>query len=443
MKNYRILLVANSFFFGAVGVMMPLLSLYLQELGADLALISIILTSAVGVALAGNFAWGWLADRTGRRKPFYIAGLLGMAVGYLWLSQANSIAMAWPARLLDGLGMAAVYTLGLTLAGDTLDTSTSKGRSIGLFRGLGSLAWAVGAFMGGRIADMFSVSAAFVLCSGLMAAAALLALLLTDVKPPIKSPARPSIKQAAGTDAAGTPPLAPPKAGRLGGLPLFYLAGVMLWTAVDYASSTMWPNYMASVGFSKTAISSLWSLAAFFEMPAMVIFGGLSDVVGRTIMLIAGGFGIAAVQVGYVLFVQSVPILLGIQVARGLSLGSYTSAAMTYAAESGTQATRGSSSGIFYATSSAGQLAGTLLAGTLAQAYGFTALYLTCAALATASGICFLALRYKRARRGGAGGSLGRTTSRRWGTSRKWFAAARAAAAAASLCATRSASAEP
>jgi MFS family permease len=399
MKNYRILLVANSLFFGAVGVMMPLLSLYLQDLGADLALISIILTSAVVVALAGNFFWGWLADRTGRRKSFYIAGLLGMAVGYLWLSQANTIAMAWPARLLDGLGMAAVYTLGLTLAGDTLDTSSSKGRSIGLFRGLGSLAWAVGAFTGGHLADLFSVSAAFILCSVLMVAAALIALLLADVKPPVNSPAQSPTQLPAGTDAAvAQPSLAQPKAGRLAGLPLFYLAGVMLWTAVDYASSTMWPNYMASVGYSKTAISSLWSLAAFFEMPALIIFGGLSDVVGRTIMLIAGGFGIAAVQVGYVLFVQSLPILLGIQVARGLGLGSYTSAAMTFAAESGTQETRGSSSGVFYATSSAGQLAGTLLAGTMAQAFGFTALYLTCAVLATASGICFLALRHRRSR---------------------------------------------
>ena len=179
----------------------------------------------------------------------------------------------------------------------------------------------------------------------------------------------------------------------MGGLPLLYLAGVMIWTAVDYASSTMWPNYMASFGYSKTAIGSLWSLAAFFEMPAMVVFGGLSDVMGRTIMLIAGGFSIALVQIGYILFVQSLPLLLGIQVVRGLGLGSYTSAAMTYAAEHGTQETRGSNSGLFFATSSAGQLAGTLLGGTMAQAFGFTALYLTCAALATASGICFLALR--------------------------------------------------
>jgi MFS family permease len=281
--------------------------------------------------------------------------------------------------LLNGLGFAAVFTLGLTLAGDTLDTSSRKGRSIGLYRGLGSLAWAAGAFGGGRIADLFSISAAFLVCSALFAAAAAVALLLHDVKV---------------VTVAARPVRAAPGAARpLGGLPLLYLAGVMIWTAVDYASSTMWPNYMASFGYSKTAIGSLWSLAAFFEMPAMVVFGGLSDVMGRTIMLVAGGFSIALVQIGYILFVQSLPILLGIQVVRGLGLGSYTSAAMTYAAEHGTQATRGSNSGLFFATSSAGQLAGTLLGGTMAQAFGFTALYLTCAALATCAGLCFLALR--------------------------------------------------
>ena len=197
MKNYRILLVVNCLFFGAVGIMMPLQTLYLQELGADLALISLILTSSVAVALGGNVVWGWLADRTGRRKPFYIAGLAGAAVGYLWLSRAPTVAAAWPALLLNGLGIAAVFTLGLTLAGDSLDTSSRKGRSIGLYRGLGSLAWAAGAFVGGRIADMYSIAAAFLVCSGLLAAAAVVARLLRDVKVagPVAAPAvRPRLR---------------------------------------------------------------------------------------------------------------------------------------------------------------------------------------------------------------------------------------------------------
>ena len=88
---------------------------------------------------------------------------------------------------------------------------------------------------------------------------------------------------------------------------MLFLVGVALWTAAHLASTTMWPNYMASFGYSKTTISSLWSLAALVEMPAMYITGALSDTMGRAIMLAAGGFSIALVQIGYMLFVQSLP----------------------------------------------------------------------------------------------------------------------------------------
>jgi MFS family permease len=390
MKNYYVVLVANSLVFGVAGIMMPLLTLYLQGLGADLALISVILTSAYVVVLAGSFAWGWLADRIGRRKPLFVAGLAISAASYLWLAQGSSIAAVWPARLLDGLGLAAVATLGLTLVGDTLDTSTRKGRSIGFFRGVGSLTWAAGALAGGWITDTYSFQAAFLLCSGLLFAAVLVALLLQEVKA-VRSPAAPV--QGDAKPAAS--------------LPLLFLVGVAVWTAVDYASSSMWPNYLASLGFSTTAISGFWSLAALFEMPAMVLFGGLSDFIGRTILLAAGGFGIALVQIGYILFVQSLPALLGIQVVRGLALGSYTATAMTFAAEHGSPERRGSNSGLFFGVSSAGQLAGTMLGGTVAQAFGFTTLYLICAVLAVGAGCCFLGLRRSEVRAQRLGGHLG------------------------------------
>jgi MFS family permease len=379
MNNYRILTLVNFLAFIAIGINSPLLTLYLQGLGADFALISVILTSAILVALIGNPAWGWLADRLGRRKPLYIAGLAGAALGYFWLSAANGVAMAWPARLLDALSMAGVSTLGLTLMGDTLDASNRKGRSMGLTRGLASLAFAAGAFAGGRLADAFGISSVFLVCGAFLTAAALVALLLQEVKPA-------STGTTIGVSPTGSRP-------RALGLPVLFLAGVILWTAAHVASTSMWPNYMSANGYSKTTISSLWSLAALIEMPAMWLGGALSDITGRAVVLAAGGVLIAVVQIGYMLLVAYLPALLGVQVVRGFGFGSYTSAAMTFAAEVGGKAQRGGNSGLFNTAGSAGQLVGSLLGGMLVQAAGFNTLYLVCAGLAVSSAICFLLLR--------------------------------------------------
>jgi MFS family permease len=257
---------------------------------------------------------------------------------------------------------------------------------MGLLRGSASLVWALGAFAGGRIADAFSLQAAFLICGGMFAASALIALLLRETRPEV-NPEGTAARQPVASPTPG--PARPPVR-----LPVLFLAGVVLWGAADMASSTMWPNYLGSLGYSKTTISSLFSLAAFVEMPAMVLFGTLSDLVGRTLMLAAGGFVFALVQAAYILFVHNLPLLLGIQVVRGFGFGSYTSAAMAYTAEQGGHADRGSNSGMFNAMSAAGQLTGTMLGGTIAQAFGFTTLYALCAVFAACAGACFLALRH-------------------------------------------------
>lgn len=378
MNNYRILTLVNFLAFIAIGVNLPLLTLYLQGLGASYALISLILTSTILVALVSNPAWGWLADRLGRRKPLYVAALAGAALGCFWLSAAGSIATAWPARLLDALSMAGVSTLGLTLMGDTLDASQRRGRSMGLTRGLASLAFAGGAFIGGRLADAFGISSVFLVCGVFLAAAALAALALQEVKP---------------APAVNKVDISPPQRAPALGLPVLFLGGVTLWTAAHVASTSMWPNYMEANGYSKTSISSLWSLAALIEMPAMWLGGALPDITGRAVVLAAGGIFIAAVQIGYLLLVASLPALLGVQVVRGFGFGGYTAALMTFAAEVGGKAQRGGNSGLFNTAGSAGQLAGNLLGGMLVQAAGFHTLLLVCAGLAVCSAFCFLLLR--------------------------------------------------
>lgn len=249
MNNYRILTLINLLTLVAIGISSPLFTLYLQELSATFALISLIITGAMVAMLAGNAVWGWLADWLQARKRLFVAALVGTAIAYFWLSAADNLAMAWLARLLNDVSMAGVATSSLALMGDMLDASAHKGRSMGFFRGLGSLAFAAGALGGGWLADTLGFSFIFLVCGGFYLIAALVALRLREAPASMPSFSVPPVAES-----------------RLPGLPLPFLAGVTLWTMAHVASTSMWPNYMGALGYSKTAISGLWGLAAIESM---------------------------------------------------------------------------------------------------------------------------------------------------------------------------------
>ena len=389
MHNYRVLTAVSALFFVGLGISAPLMSLFLEALGADYGQISIILTSYVAVLILSNFAWGRIADHLGRRKPLIIVGLFSLAVAYVWLSRSTTANIAWGIRILEGIGVAAYTTLSLAMMGDILQDGANRGRRMGIYRGLGSLAFSMGALMGGRIADHFGLATAFAVCAGLYFAAMLVTFLLQEV---------PAVKPATPAGATAVPPVR-----RKRELPALFLAGVVLWMAAHSASTSMWPNYMATFGYSKTTITSLWGLAAFIEMPAMYLSGALSDVFGRAALLASGGFAIALVQIGYMTVVTVLPALFVVQTVRGWGFGSYTANAMTFTAEQGDHQSRGGNSGLFQATGSVGQLVGIFIGGQLAKYMGFSALYTVCALLALGSGVCFLALRRQSARAVAAG----------------------------------------
>ena len=182
-------------------------------------------------------------------------------------------------------------------------------------------------------------------------------------------------------------------------LPVLFLAGVLLWTAAHSASTSMWPNYMATLGYTNTAIGTLWGLAAFIEMPAMYLAGVLSDVMGRAMLLAAGGFAIAIVQLGYLLVAAYLPALLGVQVIRGFGFGAYTSTAMTFTAEQGeTTLTRQQQRTLLHdgqRRPTAGHVSGRT---TGPVPWLWRALHRSAFCFAVSSGFCFLALRRNTAR---------------------------------------------
>jgi len=365
--------------FLAMGFSSPLLTIYLQELGASYWQISLILTSYAGTALISNYAWGWLTDRMGRRKPLLLAGLLGLGVVYWQLGRVPNANFAWGIRVLEGMATAAYTTPSLALMGDLLAGTGQRGRRMGYYRGSASMMFAVGAFFGGSLADQTSIGVVLTVCAGIYMLAAVATLFVYEPAP---------VKKAPIPSAETLPPSQPERP-----LPLLFLTGAMLWTAAHGAGASMWPNYMAQLGYAKTEITRLWGLAALVEFPSMAASGVASDVIGRAPLLIAGGTSAALVHIGYVTLASLLPALLIIQIIRGFAFGSFTTTGMTFAAEWGSQQRRGRNSGGYNAANGVGGLMGTFLGGTIVQLFSFGALYALCAALAAGSAVAFVLLR--------------------------------------------------
>jgi len=385
LNGILLLTIIIALVYAAIGVAMPLLTLYLQALGADYGRIAVILATTAAVSLISSAIWGRISDRLGRRKPLVVAGLAGGAVAYLLLSQAISFEMAWGVRLGEAAALAAYTTASLAFMGDLLAARGGRGRRMGLYRGIGSLAFAIGALIGGRLADIVSLRVSFLAAACLYGLAAVIALALHDVPIAARTTA-PSLHLDPRPPAPGPRLLA-------SGLPLPFLAGVFLWQMTWNGQASMWPNYMATFGHPKTAISSLWGLAGLIEAPAMLLSGQLSDLVGRAALLAVGGFGASLVMIGYLLLSAALITLLFVQVVRGIAFGSFTANAMTFAVEAGDERARGANSGLLNAVAGAGQLVGLYLGGTLVQHFGFSFMWIAFAATAAVSAFCFLALR--------------------------------------------------
>lgn len=378
----------------SIGLSSPLMSLYLQELGASYQQISLILTTYSATVLLSNYAWGRVSDRMGRRKPLLILGLGGLALAYWLLGRTPSANLAWPVRVLEGIAAAAYLTPSLALMGDLLAGKGKRGRRMGIYRGSASMMFAVGAFFGGSIADRSSISTVLLICAGVYIAAMLCALFVADVKStPVTKGQREGEKDAEGTRGEGEIAQKSEKP-----MPWIFLIGAMLWTAAHGAGASMWPNYMVYLGYTKTVVTRLWSLAALVEFPSMAVAGVASDTFGRAPILFAGGAFATVVHIGYVTLAAIVPALLIIQVIRGFAFGSFTTTGMTFAAEWGSQQRRGRNSGVYNAANGAGGLLGTFLGGTIVQILGFQSLYTVCALLAGGSAVAFFFLRRQQKR---------------------------------------------
>src|SRR3990172_8374167 len=90
-------------------VLIPVLPLFAQRLGASPTEIGLILTIYALAQLIFLPAWGWVSDRIGRR-PVLLVSLAGTVASFTLLAAADSIGMIYAAPALAGFFAASIGT---------------------------------------------------------------------------------------------------------------------------------------------------------------------------------------------------------------------------------------------------------------------------------------------------------------------------------------------
>ncbi|MBN1933307.1 MAG: MFS transporter [Anaerolineae bacterium] len=413
MKNLILLVCIGFAVFMSAGTVGPISSLYYESLGANYALIGLLGTTTWTGSILFSYLWGRASDYFGRRKPFLVIGLVVLSVSYALTALVQRYEWLFPLRIIAAAAQAAYGTTSLALMGDLLEHRTKqRGRDMGIYRGLCSLGFGIMAFVSGGLADWLSLSFPFVLSALFLGVAVLFALAISEPVPDEQMRGLVGWRQftrliSVSFKAVWGQTLSYRVRARSGGavllpgqLPLTpLLVSAFLWSLVTGAVYAVWANYMVGqIGYTRAAMSQLWSLASSSELVLMIAAGWLSDRMGRLPMLSLGFVAWTLVFVGYVL-APGMPWILAVQLVRGFAYSAFTATAMTYAAEVRGREQRGWVSGLYSSANGIGSILGASMGGGLTQWLGFVPM-IEINAMLIFGGAVYLGVEAVRHRRG-------------------------------------------
>ena len=138
------------------GLILPLLPYYAADFNASPFLVGLLLSANALTQMIGAPILGRLSDRYGR-KPLLLLSISGTVISFLVLGFANSLAVLFLSRILDGLlgGNVSLAQAYIT------DSTTAENRSTGL--GLIGAAFGVGFIFGPALGGVLSVGGNYAL----------------------------------------------------------------------------------------------------------------------------------------------------------------------------------------------------------------------------------------------------------------------------------------
>ena len=158
------------------GLIVPLLPLYAQDLGATGTQLGILVA---GYGISNSLftpIMGRLSDRKGRKRFLYI-GLFFYAIlslGYVWAADVTQLTLV---RVIQGVAGAMIIPIAMAYVGD-LSPKGQEGRWMGYANAAFFSGFGIGPLLGGTLTESLGINASFYTMGGLCMLAFLVVLIL-------------------------------------------------------------------------------------------------------------------------------------------------------------------------------------------------------------------------------------------------------------------------
>jgi MFS family permease len=357
----------------------PLLPLFLTgTLGAGAAFLGVIEGAAESASSLLKLASGWLADRTGRRKPLTVLGYSTAALARPLIALVTAAWQVLAIRLLDRVGKGLRTAPRDALLAESIPEA-HRGAAFGLHRAADHAGAVAGPLLASGL--LLALDGDMRTVFGLALIPGLLTVAVVAWKVRETAPAAPRADTAA--PPAPTPPM--PKLRELGPVLPRYLGVLVLFT-LGNASDAFLLLRAGQAGVPVALIPLLWSALHVSKVAFSVWGGRWSDRVGARRAIIAGWMVYAGVYAGFSV-VNAAWQVWALFLVYGLFFGLTEGPQKALVARLAPAGLRGSAFGAYHAAIGLAALPASVVFGLVWQAFGAEEAFAMGAILALAAAL--------------------------------------------------------
>ena len=345
------------------GITFPTFSLYAQSLGASLALIGALSGVAGLTRVFSAVPIGMISDSKGRKSVLSIGMLLSAVSSFLYTLVPNPYFL-FPVRVLASLAGVSVFFIGVAYLGDIV-TKHERGLAIGLYTTCMGLGFAVGPFIGGRVAEAYGYRASYQLA----ALCALVGFVIARVGLVKKPPRLEGVTSQPGVSLPGKLRLMVKDQTLLAASVANLLMSVVFGTIMSF-----FPLYVASLSVSDATIGSMFAVRALCSASARMPTGLLTTrFSSRSLMVLAL---VVMMVVSFSISWITTPLILGIFLAsEGIAYGMFLTSGQAFVTERSTEFDRGTALGVYSTAGSLGSAAAPFVLGFIADLWGLATVF--------------------------------------------------------------------